>query len=130
MGEFAARASSIALIGILAAVCSAQTGKVGKIALLSDEAVRQTLDPAGYRVSLDDGTTFCELWLRKSVPAQAKKDTADVVYPQLAESTLVGVLHFPKGGSDYRGALQTTLSKLPRPHGPADPRISDSGQFR
>ena len=26
-----------------------------------------------------------------------------MVYPQLAESTLVGVLHYPKGGSDYRG---------------------------
>ena len=107
MGKFVARASTIALIGILAAVCSAQTGKVEKIGPLSNaavpEAVRQTLDPAGYRVSLDDGTTFCELWLRKSVPAQAKKDAADVVYPQLAESMLVGVLHFPKGGSDYRG---------------------------
>jgi len=107
VGKFAARASSIALIGILAAVCSAQTGKVEKIGPLTDaavpEAVRQTLDPAGYRVSLDDGTTFCELWLRKRVPAQPKKDAADVVYPQLAESTLVGILHFPKGGSDYRG---------------------------
>ena len=107
MGKFAARSSSIAVIGILAAVCSAQTGKVEKIGPLTDpavpEAVRQTLDPAGYRVSLEDGTTFCEMWLRKSIPAQAKKDTADVVYPQLAESTLVGVLHYPKGGSDYRG---------------------------
>ena len=107
MGKFAARSSSIAFIGILGAVCSAQTGKVEKIGPLTDsavpEAVRQTLDPAGYRVSLEDGTTFCEIWLRKSVPAQAKKDTADVVYPQLAESTLVGVLHYPKGGSDYRG---------------------------
>jgi len=107
VGKFLARASSIALIGILAAVCSAQTGKVEKIGPLTDaavpEAVRQTLDPAGYRVSLDDGTTFCELWLRKRVPAQPKKDAADVVYPQLAESTLVGILHFPKGGSDYRG---------------------------
>ncbi len=108
MGKFAAR-SSIALIGILVAVCSAQTGKVEKIGPLTDpavsEAVRQALDPAGYRISLDDGTAFCDLWLRKSVPAQAKKDAADVLYPQLAESTLVGVLHFPKGGSDYRGQM-------------------------
>jgi hypothetical protein len=108
VGKFAARASSITLIGILAAVCSAQTGNVEKIGPLSDaaipEAVRHTLDPAGYRVSLDDGTTF-ELWLRQHVPAQAKKDAADVLYPQLAESTLVGVLHFPKGGSDYRGQM-------------------------
>lgn len=106
MGKFAAR-SSIALIGILVTVCSAQTGKVEKIGPLTDpavsEAVRQTLDPAGYRISLDDGTAFCDMWLRKSIPAQSKKDTADVVYPQLVESALVGVLHYPKGSSDYRG---------------------------
>ena len=73
MGKIAAR-SSIALIGILVAVCSAQTGKVEKIGPLADpavpEAVRQTLDPVGYRISLDDGTAFCDLWLRKSIPAQ------------------------------------------------------------
>ena len=49
MRKFAARASSIALIGVLAAVCSAQTGKVEKIGPLSDaavpEAVRQTVEP-------------------------------------------------------------------------------------
>ena len=106
MSKFAAR-TSIAIIGIFVAVCSAQTGKVEKIGPLTDptvsEAVRQTLDPTGYRISLDDGTACCDLWLRKSVPAQAKKDAADVVYPQLAESTFAGVLHYPKGGSDYRG---------------------------
>jgi hypothetical protein len=32
----------------------------------------------------------CELWMRKSVPAQTKKDLESVAYPQLAESTLVG----------------------------------------
>jgi hypothetical protein len=106
VGRFAARSFSIALIGILAAVGNAETGKVEKIGPLTDaavpEAVRQTLDPAGYRVSLDDGTPYCELWLRKGVPAQPKKDIADVIYSQLAESTFAGVLHFPKGGSDYR----------------------------
>src|SRR5260370_171147 len=56
VGKFLARASSIALIGILAAVCSAQTGKVEKIGPLTDaavpEAVRQTLEPAAYPASL------------------------------------------------------------------------------
>jgi hypothetical protein len=107
LSKFAARVSSIAFIGVIATVCSAQIGKVEKIGPLTDahvaEATRQVLDSAGYRLSLDDGTTICELWLRKNVPAQAKKDVADVVYPQLAESTLVGILHYPKGGSDYRG---------------------------
>ena len=83
MRQLATRVLSIALVGVLAAVCSAQTGKVENIGPLSDaavpEAVRQALDPAGYRVSLDDGTPYCELWLRKGVPTQGKKDVADVV---------------------------------------------------
>jgi hypothetical protein len=94
-------------IAALSLLSSAQNGKVEKIGPLTDtavpEAVRQTLDPAGFRVSLDDGIPFCEIWLRKPVPAQAKKDAADVLYTQLAESTLVGLLHFMKNGNDYRG---------------------------
>src|SRR5439155_490958 len=67
------------------------------------DAVRQTLDSKGYRVLLDDNSPACELWLRKNVPAQPKKDSQDVIYTQLAESTFVGVLHFPKTASDFRG---------------------------
>ncbi len=87
--------------------CFAQEGKVENIGPLTDtgvpEAVRQTLDSTGYRVLLDDGPPVCELWIRKSAPSQPKKDSQDVIYSQLAESTLVGVLHFPKAGSDFRG---------------------------
>ena len=54
MDKPAARVSSIGLIVVLAAICSAQTGKVEKVGPLTDaavpEAVRQTLDPAGYRL--------------------------------------------------------------------------------
>ena len=90
MGKLTARASSIALITILVAVCSAQTGKVEKVGALTDaavpEAVRRTLDP-GYRVLLDDGTPVCELWLRKSVPASEKPGAAkgQILFPFLAE---------------------------------------------
>jgi hypothetical protein len=95
------------VVGALSLLGSAQDGKVEKIGSLTDtavpEAVRRTLDSAGYRVWLGDGSAIVELWLRKSVPAQPGKDAADVLYPQLAESTLVGVLRFPKVGSDYRG---------------------------
>lgn len=41
--------------------------------------------------------------MRKTVPAQAKKDAEGVAYPQLAESTLVGVAHFPQAAADFRG---------------------------
>jgi hypothetical protein len=91
---------------LLSLVCAAQTGNVETVGPLKDssvpDAVRQTLDSKGYRLVLDDEAPL-ELWLRKSIPSQAKKDSPDVIYTELPESTLVGVLHFTKPGSDFRG---------------------------
>ena len=98
---------SIICVLVLSLVCTAQNGKIETLRPLTDtsvpDAVRQTLDSKGYRVLLDDNSLACELWLRKNVPAQPKKDSQDVIYTQLAESTFVGVLHFPKTASDFRG---------------------------
>lgn len=92
---------------VLSLICTAQNDRIENLGPLTDtsvpDAVRQTLDSRGYRVLLDDGSPACELWLRKNVPAQPKKDSQDVIYTQLAESTLIGVLHFPKVSSDFRG---------------------------
>jgi hypothetical protein len=100
-------AFSILAVAVLSLVSAAQSGKIENLGPLTDtsvpDALRQVLDSRGYRVLLDDGSTACELWLRKNVPVQPKKDSQDVIYTQLAESTLVGVLHFPKAGSDFRG---------------------------
>ena len=88
-------------------VCAAQNGKVEAIALPPGpdlpQSVRQVLEPKGYRVALDDGSVACELWLRKSVPSQPKKDVQGAIHTELGESTLVGVLHFPQASTDYRG---------------------------
>ena len=106
MRKITARLCPMIAVAALSLLAGGQNGKVEKIGPLTDtavpEAVRHTLDPAGFRISLD-GAPFLELWMRKPVPAQAKKDAADVLYSQLVESTLVGVLHFLKNGSDYRG---------------------------
>jgi hypothetical protein len=85
----------------------AQSGKVETLAALADssvpDALRGTLESKGYRVVLDDGSAVCELWFSKSISKQPKKDVPGAAYPELAESTLVGVLHFAQPGSDYRG---------------------------
>ena len=92
---------------MLSRVSAAQSGKVENVGALTDsgvpEAVRQVLDSRGYRLTLDDPAPGCELWIRKSVPAQTKKDAEGVEYPQLAESTLIGVAHFPQPAADFRG---------------------------
>jgi hypothetical protein len=92
---------------IFSLVSAAQSGKVESIGPLTDggvpEAVRQVVDSKGYRLIMDDPAPACEVWIRKGVPAQTKKDAEGVAYSQLAESTLVGVAHFPQAAADFRG---------------------------
>ena len=101
----ASLATIVALL-ILSLPCTAQSGKVENIGPLTDsdvpEQVRQSLDAKGYRLTLDDPKSCCELWLRKNVPAQANKST-ELVYPQFVESELLGVIHFPQAAADFRG---------------------------
>lgn len=96
----------LVLCSLFTGICVAQGGKVevvGPPDSTVPEAVRNALDTKGYRVKLDDGTTACEIWLRKSVPGAAKKNSSDALYWQLAESTLVGLISFPQATTDYRG---------------------------
>jgi hypothetical protein len=92
---------------LISCVCTAQTGKVEAIGPAADasipENVKGILQAAGQRLVLDDGSTACEVWLRKTVPLQVKKDAANVLYPDLGESTLIGLVSFPHATTDYRG---------------------------
>ncbi len=87
--------------------CAAQSGKVESLGPLADssvpDAVRQSLDTKGYRLTLDDPKSTIELWLRRSVPAASGKESDNIVYPEFAESTLLGAIHFPNAASDFRG---------------------------
>lgn len=68
------------------------------------EALRNALQPAGARLLNDQGAAVCELWLLNSVSTQSSSGgSADTLYPALVSGTLVGVLRFPNGGSDFRG---------------------------
>jgi len=67
------------------------------------------------------------------------KHIAQVPDGSRSRSSVIGVYYLKlstflialtASAANASGSLQTTLSKLPRPHGPVDPRISDSGQSR
>jgi hypothetical protein len=53
-------------------------------------------------VTLSDGTIACEIWLRSAAPA-GKTEAPGAVYKTLSESSLIGVITFPKATSDFRG---------------------------
>ena len=68
-------------------------GKVEKTGTFSGAApdwVKAALEPAGYRLTLSDGTVANEVWLRKDVPG-------------LTTGALLGLITFPKDGKDFRG---------------------------
>ena len=65
------------------------------------KALQVALQPQGTRVVGDKGTV-CEVWVGKAI-AQSTGGNPDAVYPSLGVGTLVGVLHFPTTGSDFRG---------------------------
>src|SRR5579862_9529417 len=79
-------------------LAAAPAGKVEPIEPLTDaaasDALKKALEPGGYRVLLDDGSEWCKVWLRASVPASGKTDVEGALFPQLAESTLIGVISF------------------------------------
>lgn len=107
MRKRAALSSAIGFILIVSLFCAAQAGKVESVGPLTDssvpEAIRQAVEGKGYRLTLDGSTPACELWIRKNIPVQTKKEVEGVAYPQLAESTLIAVIHFPQAAADFRG---------------------------
>lgn len=66
-------------------------------------AIRSALDPTGAKLVGPDGSVLCQIWLRKSLPVGKVAAVRGAAYPEMAESTLVGVIQFPGSGSDFRG---------------------------
>lgn len=101
------RASLLSLV--VPALCLASLAQAGKVESLGSltisgvpAAITQVLDSQGQSLKIADGTSLCNIWLRKSVPVRTTKDSG-ALYPQLAESILVGVISFPQAVTDFRG---------------------------
>jgi hypothetical protein len=79
------------LLAVSTAPVLADGGKVARTGAFTgpaSDAVKQVLDPQGYRVTLSDGTA--DIWLRKDLPG-------------LEPCAFVGVVTFPAARSDFRG---------------------------
>jgi len=86
------------------AAALAQSPKVERIASapkgLSHDVIA-VLESKGYGVTLDNGWT-AELWLTKKIKL-ANNGASEALYPELSKGEFVGVLHLPKGMTDFRG---------------------------
>jgi len=99
-------ASLLFLAGLVSCALAAPA-KVERIdrAQLSSvpESIWKVLDGKGYRLFLDDGSQLCDIWLRKDTPKSTSKAAESALYPQIAPSTMMGLISFPKGTTDYKG---------------------------
>lgn len=99
--------SSFLTVLVFAFSAFAASAKVERIdrpaSLAIPETIWKVLDPRGYRITLEDGSELCDLWLRKNIPASTRKGSDARLYPQLSPSTMVGMISFPKAAADYKG---------------------------
>ena len=67
------------------------------------ETVTGILEAQGTRLVGSQGP-ICEVWLRKNLTlGQAEGGMADILYGQLAKGSVVGLIHLPNQGADFRG---------------------------
>jgi hypothetical protein len=69
--------------------------------------VAQALEKTGFQIS-KQGTAYCEIWLRTSLPpgaaSRAKSETLpNVTLPDIPQGMLLGVIRFDVDGADRRG---------------------------
>lgn len=68
-------------------------------------SVQSALSPTGVRVTGPSGA-LCDIWLGKAAPGKANApQSLGVVFPQLAQGTLLGAIRFPNSVKDYRKQL-------------------------
>lgn len=101
------RIFSIALILFIVGVATANGNKLEPVGSFSDAAasqsLRDSLEPSGHRVILEDGNALCDIWLRKALTVGAKTEVQGAIYTNISESTVIGVISFAKATTDFRG---------------------------
>jgi hypothetical protein len=67
------------------------------------KAVLDVIEAQGARLSNDQGA-LAEVWLRKGMTLKPPAGgLGDILYAQLGDGAVVGLLHFPNAAADFRG---------------------------
>ncbi len=66
-------------------------------------AIGQALQQQGTKVMSDNGTVFCEVWLRTTMPKGPASTDQAVTLTTTLQGSLLGAIRFPGGGADRRG---------------------------
>lgn len=65
--------------------------------------LKGVLQSQGSRILNEQGSAWCEVWIRKEIANIDKPASPDAKYPALHLGSMLGILSFPSTGSDYRG---------------------------
>ncbi|HEV1285230.1 MAG TPA: hypothetical protein VNU44_07965 [Bryobacteraceae bacterium] len=66
-------------------------------------AILATMNKAGTKVVADNGSAYCEIWLRSTMPTGPNTGESSVTLPTIPKGALLGVLRFSAKGADRRG---------------------------
>ena len=67
------------------------------------DPLKSVLKPAGTRVLSGQGTPWCEVWVRREIADSGQPASPEAVYSGFHSGVLLGLMRFPKDGTDYRG---------------------------
>lgn len=67
-------------------------------------AISQALQQQGTKILGSDGSVFCEIWFRQSLPS-GQKPADETITLSIPQGGLVGAIRFPSQGADRRGQL-------------------------
>ena len=95
------------------------------------QKVSKVLNPVGYRISGSADKIVCEIWFRKDLTILKDfEPEGDLVYP-IPPGSLIGAIHFPKGGSDFRQQkIKQGVYTLRYAHQPIDGAHLDTASHR
>jgi hypothetical protein len=66
-------------------------------------AVLAAMNKAGTKVVADNGSAYCEIWLRSTMPTGPNNGESSVTLPTIPKGALLGLLRFDAKGADRRG---------------------------
>jgi hypothetical protein len=66
-------------------------------------AISQALQQQGTKVLGGDGSVYCEVWFRTSLPSGPKATEEGITLPTIPHGALLGAIRFPGQGADRRG---------------------------
>jgi len=98
----ASRSVVFILIGSLSAVAQYKTEPAGPPPSDLPAAMSQVLAKDGTKVT-NNGSPYCEIWLRTQKPSGPKSSEESVSLPSIPQGALIGVIRFDGNGSDRRG---------------------------